>query len=426
MLRVLLLLLTALLACPVPGYAQAGTASKSVEPFKVGTFLIGNTPSVGIVLRDTLVVDLAQANAALTKSRSYPARTMPSDMVALITDYENGLKGRIYAIVNDLVQSNALTGTRPAYVRELTQVKTLAPIPRPRMIMNTAVNFYSHIAEGGSPEQRAQAIAARKANRGVPYMFLKAPSSVIGTGETIIMPYGRTELDWEIEVATVIGKPARYVPAPRAQEHVFGYTVMIDISDRGGRPPGGFGGGSDWFVMKGQDTFGPLGPFIAPKEFYGDPMVKLKQTLLVGTDQRQQATAEDMIHSVWEVIEYASSLVTLLPGDIIGAGTSGGVGMGTSVRGQQVWLVSGDEISATIDGIGTLRHKVEAAPAPPPGTGSYLPPVSSYRGQGRGGRGGAPGGGAAPGGGGGAGRGAAPGGGVAPGGGAGRGAGDQR
>jgi 2-keto-4-pentenoate hydratase/2-oxohepta-3-ene-1,7-dioic acid hydratase in catechol pathway len=393
--RVLVLLLAAVLASPSPGYAQAGTASKSVEPFKLGTFVFtGTAPALGVVLRDKFVIDLAQANAAMEKSRSYPRRAMPADMVALITEYENGLKGRLYAIVNDLVQSKALDGTRPAYVREVTQVKTLAPIPRPRQIMNTAVNFYSHIAEGAPQAQREQAIAARKANRGVPYMFLKAPSSVIGTGETILIPYGRTELDWEIEVATVIGRAARYVPAGRAQDHVFGYTVMLDISDRGGRPPGGFSSGTDWFVMKGQDTFGPMGPYIVPKEFYGDPMVKLNQTLLVGTEQRQQASASDMIHSVWEVIEYASSLVTLEPGDVIGAGTSGGVGMGTSVRGQQVWLVAGDEITATIDGLGTLRHRVEAAPAPPPGTGSYLPPVSSYRGQGRGGRGGPGGGGA--------------------------------
>jgi 2-keto-4-pentenoate hydratase/2-oxohepta-3-ene-1,7-dioic acid hydratase in catechol pathway len=308
-------------------------------------------------------------------------------MVGLIADYERGLKERIYAIVNDTVQGNALTGAKPAYVRELAQVRTLAPIPRPRMIMNTAVNFYSHIAEGAAPEQRAKAIAERRANRGVPYMFLKAPSSVIGTGETILIPWGRTELDWEIELATIIGRRARYVAAPQALDHVFGYTVMLDISDRGGRPPGGFTG-VDWFVMKGQDTFGPMGPFIVPKEFYGDPMARLKQTLLVGGDQRQQADASDMIHSVGEVIEYASSLVTLQPGDVIGAGTSGGVGMGTSVRGEQVWLVAGDEITATIDGIGTLRHKVAAAPAPPPGTGSYLPPLSTYRGRGGRGRGG--------------------------------------
>jgi 2-keto-4-pentenoate hydratase/2-oxohepta-3-ene-1,7-dioic acid hydratase in catechol pathway len=236
MTRTLVLLAAAVLALPAAAQAQAGTAAKSAEPFKVGTFLIGNAERVGIVLRDAWVVDLAEANAALQKSRSFPARTMPSDMVALIADYENGLKGRIYAIVNDLVQSKALEGTRPEYVRELNQVRTLAPIPRPRMMMMTAVNFYSHINEAGTPEERAKSIAARKANRGVPYMFLKAPSSVIGTGETILIPHGRTELDWEIELATVIGRRARYVAAPQAQDHVFGYTVMLDISDRGGRP----------------------------------------------------------------------------------------------------------------------------------------------------------------------------------------------
>jgi 2-keto-4-pentenoate hydratase/2-oxohepta-3-ene-1,7-dioic acid hydratase in catechol pathway len=383
--RALICGLVAFLAFPLGAVGQTGTAATSAEPFKLGTFAAGGSTSVGLVLRDRFVVDLAAANTALETSKKFPRRAIPADMVGVIAEYENGLKERVYAIVNEVVQSNALTGRRPAYVRELTQVRTLAPIPRPRMIMNTAVNFYSHIAENAPPEVRAKQIADRKANRGVPYMFLKASSSVIGTGETILIPYGRTELDWEVELATIIGKPARYVSATRAQDHIFGYTVMLDISDRGGRPPGGFSAGVDWFVMKGQDTFGPMGPYIVPKEFYGDPMAKLKQTLLVGSDQRQQADASDMIHSVGEVIEYASSLVTLQPGDIIGAGTSGGVGMGTSVRGSQVWLVAGDEITATIDGIGTLRHKVEAAPAPPPGTGSYLPPLSSYRaGRGRG------------------------------------------
>jgi len=376
--RNLLAVLGFALAFPLAGYAQVekGSATTSAEPFKVGTFRIGTTQTIGLVVRDSLVVDIVQANAALEKSRSFPAQRMPSEMVAFIADYENGLKGRVYAIVNDLVQSKALDGTMPAYVRKLAEVKTLAPIPRPRQIMMTAVNFYSHIAENAAPDARAKAIAARKANRGVPYMFLKSPSSIVGTGETILIPHGRTELDWEIELATVIGRSARYVPAPKAQEHVFGYSVMLDISDRGGRPPGGFSSGVDWFLMKGQETFGPMGPFIVPKEFYGNPMTDLKQTLLVGTDQRQQSDSSDMIHSVWEVIEYASSLVTLQPGDVIGAGTSGGVGMGTSVRGSQVWLVAGDEITGSIDKIGTLRHKVEAAPAPPPGTGAFLPPVT--------------------------------------------------
>src|SRR5688500_497346 len=289
--RVFVLVVAAFLASPALAGAQ-GSAAQSAEPFKVGTFSNGASPWVGVVLRDRFVVDLSQANAALEKSRAFPRRAMPADMVALINDYESGLKGRIYAIVNDVVQSNALTGARPAYVREVTQVKTHAPIPRPRMIMNTAVNFYSHIAEGAPPEQRAQQIAARKANRGVPYMFLKAPSSVIGTGETILIPYGRTELDWEIEIATVIGRAARYVAAPKALDHVFGYTVMLDISDRGGRPPGGFTG-VDWFVVKGQDAFGPVGPFIVPKECYGDPRHRLKQKLRVGNDRGRRSAAPD-------------------------------------------------------------------------------------------------------------------------------------
>src|SRR5688572_15675444 len=173
--RVFLVLLLAILTVPVPGSAQTGSAATSAEPFKVGTFQVGTRQAVGIVLRDRLVVDLNEANAVMEKSRGYPRRAIPADMVGVVSEYENGLKGRIYAIVNDLVQSNALGATRPSYVRELGQVRTLAPIPRPRMIMNTAVNFYSHIAEGMPAEQRAQQVAARKANRGIPYMFLKAP-----------------------------------------------------------------------------------------------------------------------------------------------------------------------------------------------------------------------------------------------------------
>ena len=158
--RILIAALAVMLAWPLTVLAQSGTAAKSAEPFKVGTFLIDKSETTGLVLRDLLVVDLVQANAALEKTRSFPSRRMPSDMVNLIAEYENGLKGRLYAIVNELVQSKALDGTRPSYVRELTQVKTLAPIPRPRQIMMTAVNFYRHIAENAGREERAKAIAA--------------------------------------------------------------------------------------------------------------------------------------------------------------------------------------------------------------------------------------------------------------------------
>ena len=211
--------------------------------------------------------------------------------------------------------------------------------------------------------------------KGVIHRDLKpAQGPVIGAGDVVVLPYGRDRIDWEVELATVIGRAARYVPATKAQDHVFGYMVMVDISDRGGRPPGGFGGGTDWFVMKGQDSFAPMGPWIVPKEFYGNPMEKLRQTLSVNGREMQNATAGDMIHSVWEVIEYASSIVTLCPGDVVNAGTSGGTGMGVVARGAATYLKAGDEIVASIDGIGTMKIPVVAGPKPPDGTGSFLPP----------------------------------------------------
>src|SRR5690606_39081465 len=174
------------------------------------------------------------------------------------------------------------------------------------------------------------------------------------------IPYGRDRTDWDVYLATVISRPAKYVSAHDAAYHIFGYMISRDISDRGGRPPGGAPFTSDWFVGKGHDTFAPQGPWIVPKEFYGDPMERLHQTLTVDGVQMQEARAGDMIHSLYELIEYASSIITLFPGDVINNGTSGGVGMGTAVRGEQRFLEDGEVITATIEGIGTLRVPVVA------------------------------------------------------------------
>ena len=136
---------------------------------------------------------------------------------------------------------------------------------------------------------------------------------------------------------------------------------------------------SDWFVGKGHDTFAPEEPWIVPKEFYGDPMEELHQTLSIGGEQMQEARAGDRIHSLWELIEYASSIITLYPGDVINNGTSGGTGMGKAVRGAQRFLQPGEVIEATIEGIGTLRMPVVAGEVPSGETGARLPPVRTYR-----------------------------------------------
>jgi len=376
------LALTLLVALSSPALqAQSGPATTSAEPFKVGTFEIDGMPYVGIVLRDSLIVRINAANAALEMDPAYPKLPMPVDMLELIGRYEYGLKARLYEIVNDLVATSQLTGSaRPDFVHDVDEVRILPPIIYPGKILNAAVNFYSHVDEQGTPEERTEARRLRRVNRGVPYLFLKpSRGAVIGNGDDVVIPYGRDRIDWEVELSTVIGRAAKYVAAADAQNHIFGYMVSLDISDRGGRPPGGNPITSDWFVGKGHDSHAPLGPWIVPKEFYGDPMENLRQTLSVDGVQMQEATAGDMIHSLYELIEYASSIVTLFPGDVINNGTSGGTGAGTAVRGEQRFLQPGEEIVATIDGIGTLRLPVVAEEEPEAGSGARLPPVSSYR-----------------------------------------------
>jgi len=363
-----------------PAAAQTANGDAVAEPFKLGTFEIGGRPAVGIVLRDRFVVELYAANAALELDPAYVEIPMPKDMLELIGRYEYGLKRRLYEIVDHVVEAGALDGPgRPAYVHDAERLRTLPPIMYPGKILNAAVNFYSHVNETGTPEEIAEARRQRRENRGVPYLFLKpSRGAVIGHGDPVKIPYGRDRIDWEVELATVIGRPAKYVSATDAEDYIFGYMISLDISDRGGRPPGGAPFGVDWFVGKGHDTFAPQGPWIVPKEFYGDPMERLHQTLTVDGVLMQEARAGDMIHSLYELIEYASSIITLFPGDVINNGTSGGVGMGTAVRGEQRFLRPGEVITATIEGIGTLRVPVVGEEPPPEGTGSRLPPVESY------------------------------------------------
>lgn len=360
--------------------APDARAQEVAEPFKVGTFEIDGVPTVALVLRDQYIVDIVRANRELERNDLYPTVPPPDDMLDLIARYEYGTKQRLYEMVNWIVDGDMLGANRPGYIHELDDVRTLPPIMYPGKILNAAVNFYSHVNETGSDEEREEALRQRRENRGVPYLFLKpSRGAVVGNGSPIVLPWGRTRIDWEVELGAVIGKAGKYISANDAENHVFGYMVTMDISDRGGRPPGGNPMTSDWFVGKGHDTFAPQGPWIVPKEFYGNPMEILRQSLDVGDERMQEATAGDMIHTLWELIEYGSSIITLYPGDVINNGTSGGTGMGTAVRGEQRFLQPGEVISATIEGIGTLTHPVVGEDEPQGLTGANLTPVCEYR-----------------------------------------------
>ena len=379
-----ILILAAVIALfTTPAPVAQGPGVEPVEPFKVGTFDIHGVPHVGLVLRDSLVIDIEIATYALEVLPEYPHVPMPEDMLELIGRWDYGLKYRLFEMVNHVVNNGLLTGDgRADYVYDVSELRTRPPIMYPGKILNAAVNFYSHVFEGATPEERDAEMRRRREERGVPYLFQKpSRGAVVGNGDPIVIPYGRDRTDWEVELGAVIGRAAKYVSAEDAQDYVFGYLVSIDVSDRGGRPPGGAPFTSDWFVGKGHDTFAPQGPWIAPKEFYGDPMENLRQTLSVGGQTLQEARAGDMIHSLWEIIEYASSIITLYPGDVINNGTSGGTAAGAAqTRGEEDrYLKPGEVVEASIDGIGTLRMPVVAGEEPKGLTGAELPPVRTYR-----------------------------------------------
>ena len=213
------------------GAAAFGQATESAEPFKVGTFDIDGVPRVGLVLRDSLVVDIAEANRGLEADPAFPVMPMPEDMLELIGRYEYGLKYRLYEIVNHLVGNDLLGNEAPEYVHAVDELRIRPPIMYPGKILNAAVNFYSHVNESGTEEERAAARRQRRENRGVPYLFLKpSRGAVVGSGDEIVIPYGRDRTEWEVELGAVIGRTARYVSAADAQDHVFGYMVSIDVS----------------------------------------------------------------------------------------------------------------------------------------------------------------------------------------------------
>jgi 2,4-didehydro-3-deoxy-L-rhamnonate hydrolase len=339
------------------GVALAQSVSVlAATPFKLGTFDAQGRVFVGAVLDDSMVIDLTAAASALKR----PAGTAPRDMRNLIARYDSGARDLIVAAVAAV---GAAGSARPSYVMDLSKVRTLAPV-MPTTMMNVAVNYREHAAEmaGGSADPAAAPPGTTSVpglwerqpddKRWNPYLFLKAPAAIIGAGEAIRIPPGRDQIDWECEMAVVIGKPADHVPVSQAGEHIFGYTVHVDVSDRSGQRSTRFG--SDWLVGKSHATFAPLGPFIVPKEFVAD-VQKLKITYTLNGKVMQDADTSLMVHSVVELVSYGSNILPLQPGDVINTGSPAGVGY---ARTPPIFLKAGDRSSCTYASIGTLANPV--------------------------------------------------------------------
>lgn len=239
----------------------------------------------------------------------------------------------------------------PDAARVVEGATLAAPLLYPGKLLCAGANYRSHIAEMGIPIDSLAAVD--------PFFFVvPSTNTVIGHGESIrIPPSADLRVDWEAELAVVIGRRCRNVTPAEAARHVAGYTILNDVSARGPHrrkaplaPPFQY----DWLASKGQDTFSPMGPGIVPAWQVDDPHA-LRIRLWVNDDLKQDAVTDDMLADVWELVAYASTLVTLEPGDVIATGSPPGVGM---PRGE--FLSVGDRVTIEISQIGRLVNAVEA------------------------------------------------------------------
>jgi 2-keto-4-pentenoate hydratase/2-oxohepta-3-ene-1,7-dioic acid hydratase in catechol pathway len=236
----------------------------------------------------------------------------------------------------------------------LASVELLAPIRRPGKLLAVAGNFQAHIEEGGGTRVDKTKI--------VPKLFIKPSSAIIGPGEAVALPTVSDALDWELELAIVIGTRGRDIPVAKARDHIGGYAVINDISARrmqwgvAGREPSGFDDFFDWLNGKWGDGFAAWGPWITTTDSVQPDPNKLEMTLKVNDKVWQHGSTADMIFSPEEIIAFASRFMTLEPGDVIAGGTLDGTGDAAGI-----YLKAGDVMHGTIGELGTLTTPVVAA-----------------------------------------------------------------
>src|SRR6202167_6609791 len=220
---------------------------------------------------------------------------------------------------------------------DLAEVTLLAPIPRPPKFICVGLNYRDHAAE------------AKMELPQVPTIFNKFTNVVIGPGATIVLPRVSAKPDYEAELAFVIGRGGRYIPAARAMEHVFGYTIVNDVSARDFQ-----NATSQCLMGKTFDTFAPMGPWIVTADEIADPHA-LDISLQIGNETLQHSNTRELIFKIPELIEHLSTVVTLEPGDVVSTGTPAGVGF---ARKPPRYLQPGDEVVVSIEGLGELRNPV--------------------------------------------------------------------
>lgn len=215
------------------------------------------------------------------------------------------------------------------------------PICRPSKIVCVGLNFRDHAAESGMDIPRE------------PVLFFKSTTALAGPNDPLVLPRNSTKVDWEVELAVVIGAKASYVSRDEAPRHIAGYVLHNDYSERAFQ----LERGGQWVKGKSADTFAPIGPFLATPDEIEDPG-SLQMWLTVNGVIRQQSTTGNMIFNVPTLVSYISEFMTLLPGDVISTGTPAGVGLG--LKPAPVYLKEGDVVELGIEGLGESRQSVIA------------------------------------------------------------------
>jgi 2-keto-4-pentenoate hydratase/2-oxohepta-3-ene-1,7-dioic acid hydratase in catechol pathway len=303
---------------------------------KLVTYSRDGDPRAGIAT-DNGIVDLADGATAL-------GLYAPDSVVDLLNEGEEGLG------VARHVESAAIDGTLP--VTSEADVTLLPAVHAPPTLYLLAANYQSHITESGAAPVDKEKITPRP--------FIKPGTSVIGNGDPILIPQDSDTLDYEIEIAAVIGTGGKHIAESDASDHIAGYVVFNDISARSlkiaeGRSERNGDWFFDWLLGKWCDSFAVVGPYLVTSDEIGDPR-DLEMSLKVNGELRQHSAAGEMIFTVPETIAFLSRFVTLRPGDLICMGTPGGVGATTAT-----YLQPGDVVETGIEKLGVMTNTVTRA-----------------------------------------------------------------
>lgn len=247
-----------------------------------------------------------------------------------------GCDDALAAIAKGLVEVPK-PGVYPGH--RLSEVRLRAPLANPPRIFAIGLNYRDHAKESGMELPKS------------PVVFIKLTSSIIGPGEPIVLPKNSTQPDYEAELAFVIGKGGYRIPASAWREHVYGYTIVNDVSARDFQFAS-----TQWSMSKSFPTFCPLGPAIVTADEIADPH-NLDISLTIDGEALQHSNTRELVFGIPELIEHLSSITPLQSGDIISTGTPPGVGLG---RNPKRWLKPGEAVTITIEGLGSLTNPVVA------------------------------------------------------------------